>query len=129
VLSRLNRVKEVQMNILCVENEPENLALLTCMLEGIGYDVTPATSGDQALDLFINQEKEIDGVLLEYNLPHQTGAEVRAQLKMIQPEVPVLLLEAMPSETPSVVRSLVRSFDAYLRNAERSADGCEELEL
>ena len=31
------------MKILCVEDQPEYLAILTAALEGIGYEVVPAT--------------------------------------------------------------------------------------
>lgn len=110
------------MTILCVENEPENLAILTSMLEGIGYEVMAATSGGQAIDLLNNQG--IDGVLLEYNLPDETVTNLRAQLKTLQPDVPVLLFEGIGTQTPF----MVRFFDAYLRNGERYKDGPGEFE-
>jgi CheY-like chemotaxis protein len=98
------------MKILCVENQPEEMALLTSMLEGIGYEVMRATNGNQAVELFSKQA--IDGVLLEYNLPDATGASVRAQLKAIRPDTPVLLFTGVGSQTPF----MLRFFDAYLRN-------------
>ncbi len=104
------------MKILCVENQPEDLAILTSMLEGIGYEVTPATTGGEALSLFTREA--IDGVLLEYNLPDKTGTDLRAQLKRMQPDVPVLLLEGVGSQTPR----MVRSFDACLRHGEPYED-------
>lgn len=110
------------MKILCVENEPEQLAVLTCMLEGIGYDVVPATSRGQAIDLLTGQA--VDGVLVEYNLPDETGTDLRAELKRIQPDVPVLLFEGIGRQTPF----MVRFFDAYLRNGERYKDGPGEFE-
>lgn len=110
------------MKVLCVENQPEHMAILTSMLEGIGYEVMTATNGLQAIDLVTGQA--IDGVLLEYNLPDEPGTELRAQLKRIQPDVPVFLLEGIGSETPF----MVRFFDAYLRNGERYNDGPGEFE-
>jgi CheY-like chemotaxis protein len=110
------------MRVLCVENQPEHMAILTTMLEGIGYEVMTATNGGQAIDLITGQA--IDGVLLEYNLPDETGTELRAQLKRIQPDVPVLMFEGIGSQTPF----MVRFFDAYLRNGERYNDGPGEFE-
>jgi len=110
------------MKILCVESQPEHMAILTSMLEGIGYEVMAASSGGQAIDLLT--EQAIDGVLLEYNLPDETGVELRAQLKRIQPDLPVLLFEGIGSQTPF----MVRFFDAYLRNGERYKDGPGEFE-
>jgi CheY-like chemotaxis protein len=108
--------------ILCVENEPENLAILTCMLEGIGYEVMPAMTSDEAIGLIVAEA--IDGVLLEYNLPDESVSALRAELKQIQPDIPVLLFEGVGSQTPFMVRFL----DAYLRNAERNKDGPGEFE-
>lgn len=81
------------MTILCVEDQSEYMATLTCMLEGIGYDVLPASNGEQAIDLLGKQT--IDGVLLEYNLPDAAGSQLRAQLKAIRPDVPVLLFDGI----------------------------------
>jgi CheY-like chemotaxis protein len=101
------------MKILCVENRPEDMAVLAYMLEGIGYEVMPAVNGDEAVDLLSKQA--IDGVLLEYDLPDATGAAVREQLKAIRPDIPVLLFTRVGAQTPF----MLRFFDAYLRNRQR----------
>jgi len=105
------------MKILCVEDQPECMATLTCMLEGIGYEVMAATSGRQAVDLMTQQA--IDGVLLEYDLPDATGTDLRARLKKIHPDVPMLILAGVGTQTTF----MLRFFDAYLRNGERHEDG------
>ncbi len=110
------------MKILCIEDQPETMATLTCMLEGIGYQVTPATSGGQAVDLLTTES--IDGVLLEYDLPGGVGTDLRARLKRIRPEVPVLLFAGIGPQTPF----MVRFFDAYLRNGDRLGDGAGDIE-
>ena len=107
------------MKILCVEDQPEYMAMLTSMLEGIGYEVMPARNRGQAIDLLTRQA--IDGVLLEYNLPDATGTTLRAQLKAIRPDMPVLLFDGIGRHTPF----MVRFFDSYLRNAERFGGGEE----
>jgi CheY-like chemotaxis protein len=108
--------------LLCIEDEPENLAILTCMLEGMGYEVMPARNSDEAIDLLLAQA--IDGVLLEYNLPDKSISALRGELKRIFPDVPILLFEGVGSQTPLMVRFL----DAYLRNGERYKDGPGEFE-
>ncbi|MFZ2002790.1 MAG: response regulator [Candidatus Sulfotelmatobacter sp.] len=111
------------MRILCVEDQSEYMATLTCMLEGIGYEVMPASNGGQAIDLLANQT--VDGVLLEYNLPDGVGTALRAQLKAIRPDIPVLLFDGIGSQTPF----MLRFFDAYLRNMERVGDELGDLEV
>ena len=90
------------MTILCVEDQSEHMQTLTCMLEGIGYEVMPAGNGGQAMDQLAN--RAIDGVLLGYNLPDADGTTLRAQLKAIRPDVPDLLFKGIGGQTPLMIR-------------------------
>jgi len=110
------------IKVLCVENHPEYMGALKYMLESAGYEVMIATTGGQALDLVRNHP--VLGVLLEYDLPDATGTAVRAEMKRIKPEVPVLLFNGVGSQTPF----LLRFFDSYLRNSERPEDVFEDLD-
>jgi CheY-like chemotaxis protein len=111
------------MKILCVEDHPEYMAILTAALEGIGYEVMSARNGGQAIDLFTKEA--IDGVLLEDNLSGATGTTLRTKLKAIRPDIPVLLFAGVGRQTPF----MLRFFDAYLRNTERVGDGLGDLEV
>jgi DNA-binding response OmpR family regulator len=95
---------------------------LKYMLEAAGYEVMAATTGGQGLRLLT--DLHIDGVLLEYDLPDATGSAVRAEMKRIKPNIPVLLFAGIGSQTPF----LLRFFDSYLRNSERPEDAFEDLE-
>jgi len=111
------------MKILCVEDEPESMAKLTCMLEGIGYEVMPASSGKQAIDVLSRQT--VDGVLLEDNLPDAASSTIRSQLKTLRPDVPVLLFSGVTRQTPF----MLRFFDAFLRNADQAGNGLGDLDI
>ena len=99
--------------VLCVENHPEYMRALKYMLEAAGYEVMAATTGGQALRLLT--DLHVDGVLLESDLPDATGSAVRAEMKRIKPDIPVLLFAGIGSQTPF----LLRFFDSYLRNSEQ----------
>ena len=101
------------VRVLCVENHEEYLEALKYMLVAAGYEVVSATTGSQGLSVLTKQR--IQGVLLEYDLPDATGSAVRAEMKRIKPEVPVLLFAGIGSQTPF----LLRFFDSYLRNTNR----------
>ena len=47
------------IRVLCVENHPEYMGALKYMLERTGYEVTPATTGEQALRLLTTLQ--VDG--------------------------------------------------------------------
>ena len=108
--------------VLCVENHPQHMGALRDMLEAAGYEVMAATTGLQAIRLLATAH--IDGVLLEYDLPDATGSSIRAEMKRVKPDVPVLLFTGVGSQTPF----LLRFFDAYLRHCERPQEVFEDLE-
>jgi DNA-binding response OmpR family regulator len=102
-----------QTRVLCVENHPEYLEALKYVLETAGYEVMAATNGDQALRLVTTLD--VDAVLLEYDLPDAAGSAVRAEMKRIKPDVPVLLFAGIGSQTPFLLQFL----DAYLQSPAR----------
>jgi DNA-binding NtrC family response regulator len=110
------------IRVLCVENHTEYMDALKYMLETAGYQVMPATTAHEALRLLTT--REIDGVLLEYDLPDATGTAVRAEMKRIKPDIPVLLFAGIGSQTPF----LLRFFDSYLRNPESPGDVFDDLD-
>jgi DNA-binding response OmpR family regulator len=104
------------MRVLCVENRPDYLATLKHGLERTGCEVITANTPREALGLIVTEP--IEGVLLEYDLPGATGAAVRADMKLLRPDVPILLFSGISSQTPF----LLRFFTSYLRDT-RSEDG------
>jgi CheY-like chemotaxis protein len=109
------------IKVLCVENRPTYMGGLKYMLETAGYEVTSATTGDQALRLLTTLD--VDGVLLEYDLPDAAGSAVRAEMKRIKPDVPVLLFPGVGSQTPFLLRFL----DAYLQSPARLESDLRDL--
>jgi len=109
------------IKVLCVEHHAEYMGALKYMLESAGYEVMPATTGEQALNLI--RTHSVLGVLLEYDLPDAAGTAVKAEMKRIKPKVPVLMFNGVGSQTPFLLRFL----DSYLRNSERSEGVFEDL--
>ena len=107
------------MRVLCVENRSDHMAALKHGLERTGFEVLTAATAEDALALLMTEL--IDGVLLEYDLPDATGMAVRAEMKLLRPDVPVLLFNGISSQTPF----LLRFFASYLRNP-RPEDGIGE---
>ena len=65
--------------VLCVDDEPKNLALLEAMLLPRGYDVVLAADGLEALEKF--QTEQIDICLLDVMMPGIDGFEVCRRIK------------------------------------------------
>lgn len=82
-------------NILVVDDTSENLRLLASILEPLGYEVRPVTSGRQALAAA--QHAAPDLVLLDVNMPEMSGYEVCEAFKA-RPElreIPIVFLTAL----------------------------------
>lgn len=81
-------------NILVVDDMAENLRLLASILEPLGFEVRPVTSGRQALAAA--EQAPPDLVLLDVSMPEMSGYEVCEAFKA-QPElreIPIIFLTA-----------------------------------
>ncbi|AFZ60467.1 hybrid sensor histidine kinase/response regulator [Anabaena cylindrica FACHB-243] len=91
-------------NILIVDDTPNNLHLLSSMLEEQGYEVRCANSGAIALKAVEIEHPDI--ILLDINMPNMNGYEVCERLKLDKQTqaIPVIFLSAL-SETIDKVRA------------------------
>ena len=77
--------------VLLIDDEEEVRDAAAAMLEHLGYGVIVATNGSQGLSLFKEFRDELVAVLLDMTMPEMTGEEVFEQLKVLGPDVPVIL--------------------------------------
>jgi two-component system cell cycle sensor histidine kinase/response regulator CckA len=80
-----------QVTILLVDDDPLIRFLGQALLEHCGYQVEAAEDGVAAIQLYQRLEK-VDLVILDYYLPGLNGLEVLAQLKILDPQVRVLMI-------------------------------------
>jgi two-component system, OmpR family, response regulator len=79
------------VRVLLLDDEPINLHLRTAILRQRGYECVPASSIEEATELFNN----IDIAVLDYHLgAGQFGTEVAALLRRRRPHVPIIILSA-----------------------------------
>ena len=76
--------------ILCVDDNEQELSVLSFMLATNGYRVVSATSGQQAISLFT--ETAVDLVLTDTLMPQMNGIQLVDRLKAIASHVPMILL-------------------------------------
>jgi two-component system, sensor histidine kinase and response regulator len=82
-------------DILIVDDTPDNLRLLSTMLEEKGYEVRSVTNGTTALMGI--QAQPPDLILLDINMPTMTGYEVCERLKADPntQEIPIIFISAL----------------------------------
>jgi DNA-binding NtrC family response regulator len=82
-------------SILVIDDEAAIRESLEVLLSLEGYTVTMATDGVEGLRLL--DAESFDLVLLDLNLPGQSGLELLPQIKERQPELPVIMITAYGS--------------------------------
>lgn len=84
--------------ILVAEDQDDVLQVIVTSLEKVGYEVTPATSGDQALDLF-ESNPHYDLLLTDIMMPGTLlGTALAQRLRDVDPTLPVIFMSGYASE-------------------------------
>ena len=84
-------MNEQKGTVLIVDDEELVLDLEASMLQRIGYQTLKASNSAEACQLFNDNNKQIDLVILDMIMPDENGATTYKRLKMINPDVKVLV--------------------------------------
>ena len=76
---------------LVIDDDPLPRAAARRLLERLGFEVCEAEGGAEALELLRAEEPRFACVLLDLTMPGMDGHECLAQLRELQPELPVLV--------------------------------------
>ena len=77
--------------ILLVDDEEIVIGVGRQMLEKLGFSVLTAHNGQQALDVYDNNQSKIDLIILDMIMPDMGAADTYDKLQSINPAVKVLL--------------------------------------
>lgn len=97
--------------ILVVDDERAVRAAFKAVFEAEGYSVLLARDGDEAVGVF--RERRPALVLMDIMMPRKNGVAACAEIRAIDPLVPILSFTAMPSDV-GLVRSLGHGADDYI---------------
>ncbi len=89
--------------LLLVDDEPAVLKCLRTALTRLGYAVTAAASGEEAVALLARET--FDLVVTDFRMPGLSGAAVAEAARERLGEVPVLLITGWVDEVPEWLRS------------------------
>ena len=99
------------LTLLIVDDVAENRMFMQDMLTGMGFDVVMAEDIAEALSEAFKYP--LSGAIVDQYLPSGSGWEILDALKIMTPELPVILLSAAPG-SPPVTRQADWQFDAQL---------------
>jgi two-component system cell cycle sensor histidine kinase/response regulator CckA len=77
--------------ILLVDDEDMILNVSRALLEKLGYQVIPAKSGEEAIQVVLRMGSEIELVILDMIMPGMDGGTTFDRIREIHPKMPVLL--------------------------------------
>jgi two-component system, OmpR family, KDP operon response regulator KdpE len=100
----------VSARVLIVDDEPQILRALRVVLRGAGFQVLPAETAQEALDLAALQRP--DAAIVDLVLPDGDGVDVCRELRSWS-RMPILVLSAMGEEDDKV-RALEAGADDYV---------------
>jgi PAS domain S-box-containing protein len=98
------KIDRDRATILLIDDEAAGLLPRKLLLESAGYRVIDAHSGVQGLQIF--QSEKVDAVILDYWMSGMKGTAVAAELKRINPAIPIVVLSGMsdlPGEASGIV--------------------------
>lgn len=99
-----------KVHVLVVDDEKMIRSLLKMSLQRMGYEVTSAEDGEEALYLF--PQEQFDLVLLDILMPGIDGFTVCSELRRIS-DVPIVMLTAL-NRPDDIVRGLELGADNYI---------------
>lgn len=85
---------ETKKTIMVVDDNPDIITIVKTILEGKGFNVLSASSGQELLDLLKGQNPDL--IILDIMMPEMDGLEVLTRLKGATEtaSIPVILLTA-----------------------------------
>ncbi len=107
--------------ILCADDDPDILALVSMRLERAGFEVMRVTDGDAALEALRTRRPAVS--VLDVMMPRQTGYEVLAAVRGDESirDLKVILLSARVQKS-DIELGMAAGADAYLAKPFRSGE-------
>ena len=97
-----------QREILCIDDDPQSLKVRGILLESVGYKVLTEPDAEQGLRTF--RKHEVDAVVMDYQMPGMSGGDAALEMKRLRPDIPVLIMSALPWLPESAPREAIDGF-------------------
>ncbi len=82
--------------LLCIDDANVALRVKKLLLDRAGYEVLTAHSAEDGFELF--QQNPIELVMADHFLSAKTGTEIARDMKLLKPDVPILIVSAATEE-------------------------------
>ncbi len=94
--------------LLFVDDEVKLLESGRQMLEKLGYAVDVSASGKEAYEKFSQSPHQYDLVITDFTMPQMTGDELARKIREIRPNLPILIMTGLATQTTSEILKSVQ---------------------
>jgi len=105
-------MSRAKATILCIDDHWKGLIARKMLLEKNGYEVLEASGVEEGLKLFLS--RNVDAVVLDYQMPGTSGDQIAEKMKRINAQVPIMLL----SNYGPLPKSKLRAVDSFLTKSQ-----------
>ena len=112
--AKLLNGKEGPLVILAVDDDALVLLNTAAMLEDLGHTVLEASSGKSALEI-LRREGNIDLVITDQAMPHMTGSDLAAAIRLERPGLPIILATGFAELPPGADEALPKLSKPFLQ--------------
>lgn len=115
--------------VLIVDDEKIILDVASELLEELGYETRIARTGLEAVDVYLQQQDEIDVVILDMVMPGMSGGETYEKIRQMNPKVKTLLASgySIDDKASHILRSGCNGFIQKPFNIEELSRKLREL--
>jgi CheY-like chemotaxis protein len=92
------------VNVLVVEDDPDNQQVLCALLQRLGYVATVAGGGHEALRL-VGTLPDLDLVISDVVMPGMSGIDFATRARAIRPRLPIILVTGHADVVDAVLAS------------------------
>lgn len=82
--------------VLVVDDNPAVIDTIAAMLEQVGAEVGPCLDPTDAVAVVHEDPGAWDLIITDYDMPNMNGAQLAQMLRRMRPDLPILLLTALP---------------------------------
>ena len=98
--------------MLVVDDVDINIELIKEILDGTNMNIVEAHNGQQAINSCLN-DKSIDIVLMDIQMPIMNGYEATRQIKRVRPDLPIIAQTAY-AFAEDISKSMAAGFNDYI---------------
>lgn len=100
--------------VLYAEDEPELRSATTIGLQKVCHEVLVASNGQEAIELFANNQNRINIVISDIQMPIKNGIELAKEIKQLVPNMPIILATAF-SDSDHLFQAIEIKVNTYLK--------------